>query len=311
MKKIILSIIISSLSLSAFAVGVFNVQIPQPDFVSNDWDGDGKANSVDEDDDGDGILDDNDSTPFGQPGGNSEVSSGITSFTSNQAEIFIGGTVNLSWNIDGSSNLSLFGGTFDQITGFDVTSLSTKTDTPTSLTTYTLYSDTGSSSVFVDVLPVPIVNSFTLNGSSSNITINTGDNVNILWNVNGGKNISITDGDTFNNTNLSDSGTITDTPDSSVSYTLFDGLNESTLNVNVINNCSFSISYSSTYYSSWTGVYKLGNGQYRFVKNGSNLASDTSATSIPGYYVGSYKGQVKDHTPYTADLTKVYELCEI
>ena len=65
MKKILLSIIISSVSLSALAEVIFNIQIPQPDFVSNDWDGDNIPNIDDPDDDNDGIYDVNDSTPFG------------------------------------------------------------------------------------------------------------------------------------------------------------------------------------------------------------------------------------------------------
>lgn len=72
MKKIIASIIISIVSLSAFANGVFNMQIPQPDFVSNDWDGDNIPNAADPDDDNDGIDDTLDSSPFGgRPGGSS------------------------------------------------------------------------------------------------------------------------------------------------------------------------------------------------------------------------------------------------
>jgi hypothetical protein len=70
MKKIITIILLSTLSLSALSQGTFNMTIPQPDFVSNDWDGDGIINSEDTDDDGDGIDDLDDSTPFGgSPGG--------------------------------------------------------------------------------------------------------------------------------------------------------------------------------------------------------------------------------------------------
>lgn len=63
-KNIILCLLISSSSLSALADGVFNMQIPQPDFISNDWDGDGIQNIEDIDDDNDGIDDVNDSSPF-------------------------------------------------------------------------------------------------------------------------------------------------------------------------------------------------------------------------------------------------------
>jgi Leucine-rich repeat (LRR) protein len=72
MKKIQTTIILSILILSQpiFAEGTFNMTIPQPDFVSNDWDGDGEINSIDTDDDGDGILDVDDDIPFGgTPGG--------------------------------------------------------------------------------------------------------------------------------------------------------------------------------------------------------------------------------------------------
>lgn len=57
MKKIILTILISTISLSSLA-GIFQVVIPQPDRITNN------------DFDGDGILDKDDSTPFGGiPGG--------------------------------------------------------------------------------------------------------------------------------------------------------------------------------------------------------------------------------------------------
>lgn len=52
-------------SLSAMSANLFKIPIPQPDFVSNDWDGDGIINSIDNDDDNDNELDVNDSTPFG------------------------------------------------------------------------------------------------------------------------------------------------------------------------------------------------------------------------------------------------------
>jgi hypothetical protein len=73
MKKIIISIIISSVSLSALSQMTFNMPIPQPDFVSNDWDNDGIPNKIDTDDDNDGIDDEIDSIPFGQGGQNSFV----------------------------------------------------------------------------------------------------------------------------------------------------------------------------------------------------------------------------------------------
>lgn len=69
MKKIISIILLSTISLGSFAEGIFNMQIPQPDFVSNDWDGDKIPNIDDPDDDNDGVDDVDDSTPFGgRPG---------------------------------------------------------------------------------------------------------------------------------------------------------------------------------------------------------------------------------------------------
>ena len=74
MKKLILSMIISIVPISTISAGVFHARIPQPDFISNDWDGDDIINSLDDDDDGDGIKDIDDSMPFGgRPGGESSV----------------------------------------------------------------------------------------------------------------------------------------------------------------------------------------------------------------------------------------------
>lgn len=43
MKKIISIILLSTISIGSFSEGVFNMQIPQPDYISNDWDGDGSS----------------------------------------------------------------------------------------------------------------------------------------------------------------------------------------------------------------------------------------------------------------------------
>jgi alpha-tubulin suppressor-like RCC1 family protein len=67
MKKIISIILLSTLSLGSFAEGIFNTKIPQPDYVSNDWDG--LNNTDDPDDDNDGINDVDDSTQFGGQSG--------------------------------------------------------------------------------------------------------------------------------------------------------------------------------------------------------------------------------------------------
>lgn len=79
MKKILTTIILLSLSLSikVQAETIFNYQIPQPNLITNDWDGDGEPNSTDTDDDGDNIPDTIDDDPFsGRPvsGGGSSVS---------------------------------------------------------------------------------------------------------------------------------------------------------------------------------------------------------------------------------------------
>lgn len=63
--------------------------MPQPNFISNDWDGDGKINSLDEDDDNDGIDDVDDSTPFrGRPGGESVVEEEVVVNIPNQENNF-------------------------------------------------------------------------------------------------------------------------------------------------------------------------------------------------------------------------------
>jgi hypothetical protein len=79
---------IISISTGVMAQGVFNVSIPQPDYVSNDWDGDGEINSIDTDDDNDGILDINDSTPFGGTPGSAIVDSGTGGEIPSQGDNF-------------------------------------------------------------------------------------------------------------------------------------------------------------------------------------------------------------------------------
>lgn len=76
MKKIALTIMISFLTTASVAENVFNHQIPQPNLITNDWDGDGLTNDVDTDDDGDNIPDTEDDNPFsGRPvfGGSSSI----------------------------------------------------------------------------------------------------------------------------------------------------------------------------------------------------------------------------------------------
>jgi hypothetical protein len=73
MKKIltiILSIVfMSSVYASVSGTNQFKYKIPQPDLITNDWDGDGDPNLTDPDDDNDGIPDTEDSIPFGKPDG--------------------------------------------------------------------------------------------------------------------------------------------------------------------------------------------------------------------------------------------------
>jgi hypothetical protein len=114
MKKIITTILLSTLSLGSLSQGTFNMTIPQPDFLSNDWDGDGEINSVDTDDDNDGILDVNDDIPFsGNPGGSSTSNIDyIESFTIDKHSTD-SITYKINWNIsEYTAPLYLYGGSF-------------------------------------------------------------------------------------------------------------------------------------------------------------------------------------------------------
>lgn len=76
MNKIKLITITSILTLAStisFAQVSFQFSVPQPDFISSDWDGDGIKNSEDDDDDNDGILDVNDTASYDNSGKNSYV----------------------------------------------------------------------------------------------------------------------------------------------------------------------------------------------------------------------------------------------
>jgi hypothetical protein len=108
MKKILLPIIISSLYNVAIADMTFNMSIPQPDYISNDWDNDGIINSEDNDDDNDGILDENDSNPFDHDGQSSTPNVIVKGFHTNKTSYFIDEDVTLSWNVDNIRSLSLY-----------------------------------------------------------------------------------------------------------------------------------------------------------------------------------------------------------
>jgi alpha-tubulin suppressor-like RCC1 family protein len=115
MKKIITIIILSIMSVNSFAEPIFNTKIPQPDYISNDWDGDGIINADDDDDDNDDILDINDSHPFGGKPGRSASSSGFIPDKINCGENFcyalVGGDV---WSVGSNINGEL--GLGDNIT---------------------------------------------------------------------------------------------------------------------------------------------------------------------------------------------------
>lgn len=68
MIKIIISLILVFFTLNVNATGIFNYQIPQPNLITDDWDGDGIPNHLDPDDDNDNIDDEMDDVPFGRPG---------------------------------------------------------------------------------------------------------------------------------------------------------------------------------------------------------------------------------------------------
>lgn len=316
MKKILILVMFSGIASISFSEGRFNFPIPQPDMISNDYDGDGKINSIDEDDDGDGILDINDDIPFGRPSSDSKIEeeSGITSFTTDMSEIFLGQSVNFSWNIERATNLTLFGGSIDNF-GSDVTGLNSTTDSPIEDTTYTLYSDTGNKSVDVDVLPEPVVNDFAINNLSSGaIEITSGNSVNITWNITGGKNIYVTGGNLLNQNNLSNIGAIIDNPIVDTIYTLFDGLSSTSLSVILVDSCDFYIKDNSQYWDSRnkaTMVLKnQSGGAYLFYKNGIYLGSNPTTPSLLGYYAGDHMGKLNDYVYGSGEIHKVFKLCE-
>jgi hypothetical protein len=108
MKKIIIIILISTISSTTLSQGIFNFKIPQPDFISNDWDNDGDPNSTDPDDDNDGIDDVDDSVPFGLNGQNSTPDVNFSSFSSNKTTYDIGENIVLNWTIYNPRSLNLY-----------------------------------------------------------------------------------------------------------------------------------------------------------------------------------------------------------
>jgi hypothetical protein len=108
MKKIIFAIMLLTISLSSFAAPSFNTKIPQPDYISNDWDGDGISNSEDPDDDNDGINDADDSMKFGQAGRNSTPDVIVHSFFANKISYLPGEKLRLTWYVDNIRSLNLY-----------------------------------------------------------------------------------------------------------------------------------------------------------------------------------------------------------
>jgi hypothetical protein len=259
-KKIIKILTIGSLLSAASIVSSdtnFRYKIPQPSQITQDYDGDNIPNNYDPDDDNDGIIDENDSTPFGQPNAASSTPlvSGITSFTSDVSTIFAGQTVNFSWSIDKPSNLTLFGGDFS-VAGYGVTGLNVSSDEPNSSSTYTLMSDTGYASVSVDVLPIPLVNIF----NADNISIDDGDSVTLSWDISNAVNPTISGGNLPANTSINEVGNIIDTPTEDTIYSIYDGYDTTSLNVEVVEaapvvigsgNYSFTIGNSNQPYTGY------------------------------------------------------------
>lgn len=136
MKKIIITIMISSISLLSMADSEFRISIPQPDFVSNDWDGDTIPNSIDPDDDNDGIDDEIDSDPFSFNGQNTVALAKIESFSSDSISINLGASVAFDWVVENGTLIEIING----IDTVDVSGLNSYTITPVSsgVLTYTL-----------------------------------------------------------------------------------------------------------------------------------------------------------------------------
>lgn len=142
MKKILTILLMSILSITTYATatGVFQYQIPQPDLVTNDWDGDGIPNHLDPDDDNDNINDEDDSIPFGPPGGESSTPSvpiTIDTFTADNTTPNGSETVTLSWSITGNIDTLTLEGQ-DWGTPIDVSSVSSYPVLPSVDGDYTL-----------------------------------------------------------------------------------------------------------------------------------------------------------------------------
>ena len=151
MKKIILSITISILGFSTLSYADLNFRfsIPQPNFVSNDWDNDGQPNEIDPDDDNDGLNDTEDSIPFGRGGQSSTPDVTVNSFDANKNSYFSGETLTLSWNVDNIRSLNLYDDALLTNHLGDVTNQNSISVSPTGDMTYYLDTETGVSQVSI------------------------------------------------------------------------------------------------------------------------------------------------------------------
>jgi hypothetical protein len=262
MKKIILAIMIASTSFSVLSQMTFNMTIPQPDFVSNDWDNDGLPNAVDNDDDGDGIDDENDSTPFGQSGQNSTPNVIFNSFTSNKITIDPNESFNLFWSFENPRDLLLYDDVnklnlISDVTGLTTLSLNNiNTDT-------TFYLDYITDSASLDIFTW--INNGTSCGSYSPLesTVNSGT--------------------TFTQSRTCTTNYISNEPNSkSTSYTQ----NKQSTGTKVVRICRGDASNYTVYY----------NGGLDFIWNGSKIGRSSGFSSI------TYQGKQYFYSPSSFGL---------
>ena len=101
------------------------------------------------------------------------------SFTSDKNRIGIGQSVVLSWNVDNARDIEIDNGVGSNLDLIDSAEVYPTTDTTFTLSGFDYSDNPIISSLFVDVVPNSIINSF--NASELNIT--TGESINFNWNV--------------------------------------------------------------------------------------------------------------------------------
>jgi hypothetical protein len=138
----------------------------------------------------------------------------ISSFTANPSTINVGGYSNLQWNIANATSVSI-----NQGIG-SVSSSGTRTVNPTMSTTYTITASNSAGSVTSLIAvtvsgtgAVPVINSFT----GSPLTIASGNQSTLSWNITGATSASINAGVGIVNAT---SGTYVVTPAATITYTL-------------------------------------------------------------------------------------------